>query len=700
MIKGERPLGSPPPALNDLHGYTQTYLVKSTEHHIGEDRFGNQTEAPREAFFRCGNWCYSGTFNLDFKYAFGDMSLKDIPAIIPALQRQQDSLSFLCNADKIPESSFFHKPLKEVEKARDFVISELTSNRIQNQLHRLKHEHEWIDDGENHVYFELVGNASSIFDEILFICSRVYSNDLVFVTVYFEGVIYVVIEDGEGVQPLLNVSFPDVSHDGEGVTLAMYDDDSISPNGPWIKLSIWQALQNCYGPGRTDAKEPMWHGLSSDCYVQSYCILNSTDGGDWREVMFRFGAWCYSGNVELVPKIFLEDLPYVIPALRVQQKKLKFVSDINSLPSTNKFFAPLEYASKSLLYMETEAAGAEGYLRNLVSKEHGNRKHWLESDQNITNSFFEFNCIHDRDLKEKLQDVELITTKSYNPNGVVSIAVYHDGCWYLTVNEGNDHPLLDSKFPDISTKGQGYHIQSYPRGLQHWRQLRKVSVWRASRVEENMQAPDGNDGNQVDEKSSSSNDDSTDDISTHSIETEPSVDIDESKKIDPEQISPENCTELIVKLEHCTNEGVSPHYNDITYSDSESGTNPKSSDESDITLAEQDRVDQEDVSNEDHDWVGADCGIEEGVSVNRRRKRIIGVKNSKRGVQELPYSSKLAMTEKSTIISGPQNLGAFHHLAPLKKSGNSAVKKKLGALRKIQHENSVPWHKNGQPVGH
>mmetsp|Transcript_23690 Transcript_23690/g.50265 ORF Transcript_23690/g.50265 Transcript_23690/m.50265 type:complete len:106 (+) Transcript_23690:771-1088(+) len=69
-------------------------------------------------------------------------------------------------------------------------------------------------------------------------------------------------------------------------------------------------------------------------------------------------------------------------------------------------------------------------------------------------------------------------------------------------------------------------------------------------------------------------------------------------------------------------------------------------------------------------------------------------------MKTMTYSSKLAMTEKSTIISGPQNLGAFHHLAPLKKSGNSAVKKKLGALRKIQHENSVPWHKNGQPVGH
>lgn len=408
-------------------------------------------------------------------------------------------------------------------------------------------------------------------------------------------------------------------------------------------------------------------------------------------------------QVELVPKLSLEDLPYVIPALRVQQRNLKFVSDIKSLPSSNKFFTPLEYASKSLLYMETEAAGAEGYLRNLVSKENDNRQHWLESDSNNAKSFFEFNCIHDRDLKEMLHDVELIATKSYNPNGVVSIAVYHAGCWYLTLNEGNDYPLLDSKFPDISTKGQGYHIQSYPRGLHHWRQLRKLSVWRACPLKENMQT-DGSDDNQIDEKSSSSNDDSTDGISTHSIETEPSVEIDNSEKIAPELIAPENCTEL-TKLDHFisnhrTNDGVSPDFNYVAFSYGEPGTNPKSSNESDITLVEHDRVNQKVASKEDNNW---DCpgGVVEGLSAfNCRRKRIIGVKKSRRGVGELPSSSKLVMNDKSTIMAGAQNIGAFHHLAPLKKSGNSAVREKLGTLEKIQHENIIPWDKNGQPVGH
>ncbi len=406
-------------------------------------------------------------------------------------------------------------------------------------------------------------------------------------------------------------------------------------------------------------------------------------------IVFRYESNNFShshSQVELVPKISLEDLPYVMPALRVQQRKLKFVGDINTLPSSNKFSGPLEYASKSLLYMENEAAGTEGYLRNLVSQENGTGQHWLESDSNCnTNSFFEFNCVHDRDMKEMLLDVELIATKSYNPNGVVSIAIYHDGCWYLIVNEGNDHPLLDSRFPDISTRGHGYHIQSYPRGLQHWRQLRKLSVWHACPIEENTPTTVTNDSYEVDGKSRSSADESADEVSIHSIETEPSV--FNQKNIDPEQFAPEHRTEL-ASLGHCIS-----HYrrnekvftNSIDISDSNIGTNP-SLEKVDVTLAyQEDTVDREDDIKK-----SLDC---------TRRKRVIGVKRSKRGVQE-QLSSPPAMNEKSSLLENSQNLGAFHHLAPLKKSGTSAVKEKLGLLGKIQHNDIIAWDKNGQPVGY
>lgn len=292
--------GSSPPALQDTRGYAQTYLVKTTGSECHDEHC---TKSSREVFFRCGNWCYAGEARLDFQHCFG-MTLKDIPSIVPSLQRQQDDLAYLCSADRVPESSCFYGPLKELDKARDFVIAELGSDNMQKQLTALKDKFNWIDGDENQIYFELVGSASHLFQDILFIASKVYTNELIFITIFFEGVIYVKIEDGQGEQPLLDVSFPDVSEDGEGATLSVYDDDNNGPNGPWIKLSVWQSLKQ--NDRNTLVKEPKpvlekptRHDLSSDCYVQSYCVLDSKDGSDKREVMFRFGEWCYSGQVNL-----------------------------------------------------------------------------------------------------------------------------------------------------------------------------------------------------------------------------------------------------------------------------------------------------------------------------------------------------------------------------------------------------------------
>lgn len=40
-----------------------------------------------------------------------------------------------------------------------------------------------------------------------------------------------------------------------------------------------------------------------------------------------------------------------------------------------------------------------------------------------------------------------------------------------------ENPLLDSKFPDVSSKGRGYQLSTYQDGVPGWPQLRKVSIW-------------------------------------------------------------------------------------------------------------------------------------------------------------------------------------------------------------------------------
>lgn len=45
------------------------------------------------------------------------------------------------------------------------------------------------------------------------------------------------------------------------------------------------------------------------------------------------------------------------------------------------------------------------------------------------------------------------------------------------VEGGNENPLLDSRFPDVSAKGRGYQLQAYDNGLEGWPSLRKITIW-------------------------------------------------------------------------------------------------------------------------------------------------------------------------------------------------------------------------------
>jgi len=66
----------------------------------------------------------------------------------------------------------------------------------------------------------------------------------------------------------------------------------------------------------------------------------------------------------------------------------------------------------------------------------------------------------------------------YTPNGLVTIAIYFGGTYYLSLQDGSgEQPLLDSKFPNVAGKGRGYQIKAYSSGVDGWDSLRKVSVW-------------------------------------------------------------------------------------------------------------------------------------------------------------------------------------------------------------------------------
>ena len=121
------------------------------------------------------------------------------------------------------------------------------------------------------------------------------------------------------------------------------------------------------------------------------------------DALFRFGSWCYAGRVQLTPALQLADIPFVIPALRMQQSRLDYLCDVSQIPTTSPFAAGLEYVRNITPHLEAQVADSEQMLQELITRltsmglgESVSR--WLEGDP--ANSFFEFKTSPDSALAE------------------------------------------------------------------------------------------------------------------------------------------------------------------------------------------------------------------------------------------------------------------------------------------------------------
>ncbi|KAK7240604.1 DNA repair and recombination protein Rad51 [Aureococcus anophagefferens] len=480
------------PSASVLEGtYNQTYLIRTVDKGGSEAKGGSDDDdddddyQERRVLFRCGNWCYTGNVTLDK----AKVLLSDLPRIIPTLQRQQNRLHFYCNASNVPSESSFKEPMGFVGDASEFAAAELASARVHEELRKWTDIYTWMETDAANTYFELQCAPPPCMDGIALAASKTYARGLVFITVYFEKAFYVVVQDGEGDQPLLDVKFPDVSQPGQGIHVANYAGDRT-----WLKLALWHSLAAENAPTRsspTPAQSPKTTNLATDSYIQMYTVLKATEergaaarNNAHHDVLFRFGSWCYSGSVQLTPMLDLADLPHLIPALRMQQSRLDFMCDVSAMPMNSPFARPMSYFSKVAPVLERELVAAEAVLAKLLQQlaqfeVGGSVASWLEGDS--TQSFFEFQLALDKDLERVFKNVELLASKCYNPNGVVLIAIYFLGTFYVALGDSaGEQPLLDSRFPDVSSKGRGYLIASYAEGTPAWPQLRKVSIWQTA----------------------------------------------------------------------------------------------------------------------------------------------------------------------------------------------------------------------------
>ncbi|CAM9814800.1 unnamed protein product [Ectocarpus sp. 12 AP-2014] len=497
--RGAKDLGDvdlSPPELGDapplLSGYSQTYVVRKQDPQ--RDRGRN-----RQVMFRCGNWCYTGEVSFA---GLGDgevITLKDIPRAVPMLQRQQDRLKFFCCADRVPVDSVYRQPVVILAEVQEFVAQELASSRTTQELTKWSGAFHWInDDSSCSTYFELQAELPACMDEIALVACKTYARGLVFITVYQEGSFYVVMQEGEGDQALLDIRFPDVSSHGQGLHLMSYDD----LRRPWRKLTLWHAIKLSAATRAMEAAEAAANGssrslgrlpttnLTSTTYLQTYVIMKPTGteafgtNNAYRDVLFRFGSWCYSGTVQLTPTLALVDIPHVIPALRMQQSKLDFMCDVTQVPSKSPFAAPLEHMQRLMPLMEEQVASSEEVLTDLLDKLsdmglEDSVSSWFDGDS--MQSFFEFQTAATTATKEEFRGVDLVASKSYSARGVVTIGIWFEDSYYIVLGEGGEEqPLLDSRFPNVSAKGRGYQIRAMTKGPEGWDELRKVSVWQTT----------------------------------------------------------------------------------------------------------------------------------------------------------------------------------------------------------------------------
>jgi len=617
--------------------------------------------------------------------------------------------------------------MKLMEYAHTFITTELLSDAITSKLRDWGKECPWILNNQN-IYFQL---SIDIPDEGSLnmphcVCSKIYAQELVFVSIYFEGSFYVVLEDGSGDQPILDVRFPDVTKNCEGITLAMYEDcnreikkqikhDSIIK---WNKLSVWKSvivsendqsanisIQCVEETSLSNERGPLFYDLSSTSYVHTYCVLkndfvpklkekDNENKGAFRHVFFRFGNWCYSGEVDLIPDIELADLPFVIPAIRSQQNQLPFISDISELSIENPYTTALTYFEKVVAVMNQEVSQSENPLNSLMSQLDrmglgGSAKFWLEGDSK--DIIFEFLITRDDpETIKSLKNIDMMATKRYDPNGFVTICAYFCGSFYLSIMEADgEQPLLDSRFPNIAEKGRGYQLKSYPNGVKECSGLRKMCVWQTiSGMEKELELKKRN----ADQRSSRETENiiksktAKQTVKNHeqkndSIQTRPQTE-KEKQKATGTNIKDKILINKKKELRDNHRESEKNHEgtnkikvkNEIGQKTSPALTTSKKA------ISDESRTKDEKINNE----------RTEKISQKRMEEKIISTKKrniiARSSIQSNSCSMK-KLTSKTKKSRPNPNLGAFHHLAPLKIS--SKLEKKMKKTVQVENLSSL-----------
>lgn len=173
-----------------------------------------------------------------------------------------------------------------------------------------------------------------------------------------------------------------------------------------------------------------------DGYNQTYIVRSGE--GPLRDVMFRCGNWCYSGEVSfagLGDRITLKDVPKAIPMLQRQQGRLAFYCCASAVPPLSPYASALDTMADAADFVAAElcgdAATAELEKWSKVFP-------WIDEEVGAPangakgapppSTYFELKA----DVAEAMAGVSLVASKTYT-RGLVFIVIYFEGSFYVVM---------------------------------------------------------------------------------------------------------------------------------------------------------------------------------------------------------------------------------------------------------------------------
>ena len=487
----------------------QAYIVFRRTSEDGEDALLGST---RKVAILLGKDIFQGELSLTEE----DITLRDVVKIMGYLKHMRQSIPFDCNLDELSPTSSVSRILSELDHAKSFMENEIINS--QDKLEKLTDHFlgGFIkDDKDEQSYFELQTAGSAYLNGIELICSKSYVGEIMLNVVYLEGTYYCVMEEvGGAEQPLIDSRFPDIGKRGAGFLLKSYENHPI-----FRKLSIWHVIPKALSDAKREisksgvasieekeeaeakiVEDLSWSAWCDDFsdgddyepldesvlpgrknesfmggYSQIYCVLKPEGETTTRRALFRYGEWCYAGNIELEKRVQLADVPHVLRCFQKQQGNLAYFCTIRNMPVNLPFSAPIRRMSEATAFLEKAIGQSEETLLDLMKNTDDHtwnaRLGWIDEESGC--QFFELVTPGDQ---PHYSDVELLACKTYY-NEVVLITLYFEGSFYVTISPCiDDQPLLDMSFPDVSTKAQGLQLATYRH-----REFKRFMLWRSER---------------------------------------------------------------------------------------------------------------------------------------------------------------------------------------------------------------------------